>query len=85
MTKIPGIQHLAFVPYHLSYIDRIVSAVVGTNVIDAAGIFFLIGKLLQPRTTHQLFSAVGTNPDLSITDKSEYIRPVFFPPIYLTG
>ena len=40
--KITGFQHLAFVPYHLIDIDRIVFAVVGAVVIDTTDIPVLV-------------------------------------------
>ena len=43
ISKVSGIQHLAFVPYHLIDIDRIVLAVVGAVVIDTTDILVLVG------------------------------------------
>ena len=43
VQQIARFQHLAFVPHHLSDIDRIVPAVIGTVVVDTTDILALIG------------------------------------------
>ena len=43
MNKIPGFQHLAFVPYHLVDVDRIGFALVRAVEIDTTDILVLPG------------------------------------------
>ena len=82
--KIPGLQHLAFVSYHLIDVDGVDFAVVRTIKIDAADILVLVRQFSQPGASHYLFSGDRVYPDFSAADIARNVRPVIFPPVNLT-
>lgn len=79
--NIPGFQHFALISYHFVDSDRIVPAVIGAVVIDAANVLVLLGKFAQPGASHHLFSGDGADPDLAGADITENLWPVCFPPV----
>ncbi len=60
-------------------------ALVGAIVIDTADILVLIRKLPKPWASHHLLSGYGAYPDVPVSDMTEYIGPVVFPPVDLAN
>lgn len=83
INKIPGLQHLAFVPHHLIDVDRIVSAVFGAVVINPTDKLLLPWQFPQPGTSHHLLSCNGAYPDLAATNMACNLWPVGFPRVYV--
>ena len=81
INKVTLLKHFTVVANHLSDVDRIVPAVLRTVVIDIAGKFLAVRRLLQPGTVSEILTGCGINPDFFTLDVASDIRSVGFPPV----
>jgi hypothetical protein len=82
VDKIPLLQHLTVVIYHLFDCDRVMFAIIGSIKIDTADIFVLLGQLAQPGAPQHLLAGYRAYPDLAAAYVIGYFRSVRFPRIY---
>lgn len=84
-AQVMSLEHLTVILDHLLDIHRVVFAVVGTVVVDAADVLILPGQLAQPGASVHGFPGDGANPYLAIADVAGNFRTVGFPPVDFPG
>ena len=81
ISQVALLEHFTVVANHLGYIDRIVSAVFGANIVNVASKFLAVRRFPQPGATGEIVIGRGVDPDFSILNVARYVRSVCFPPV----